>query len=101
MRWFSLKAIDRAPPKDDVDRTGAFAVAADTAWWLAVHKIINEVEAETVKFARDRLKDTNACIAAVGAGEGVALVRQRLIETRQHALSSARQDSQAVKSAWD
>jgi hypothetical protein len=87
---------------DGVDRTGAFAVADDTGWWLGLQQLINKIEAETIVGARNRVKETNECIAAVGAGEGVALVRRRLMETRAYALA---QDAQAKQrgptSAWD
>jgi hypothetical protein len=88
---------------DKLDRTGAFAVANTTAWWLAVMQLLNRVEAETVQGARNRVKDTNSCIAAVGAGEGVALVRQRLIETREYALSQMEQIKRSPEplGPWD
>jgi hypothetical protein len=99
---FCGSARELPPLKDDgIDRTGAFAIGEDTAWWLALHQLLKRLEEETVLGARTRIKDTNECIAAVGAGEGIALVRRRLMETRAYALSQAKQDSQAVKSAWD
>lgn len=73
---------------DGVDRSGAFAIAEDTAWWLALQQLLNSIEAETITGARNRVKETNECIAAVGAGEGVALVRRRLLETRAYALAA-------------
>lgn len=66
--------------------TGALAVADTEPWWIAVHSIIDQAEWETVEGARNRTHDTNKCIAAVGAGEGVALVRQKLMDARNVAL---------------
>lgn len=88
---------------DGTDRAGAFAVAENTAWWVALHQLLNQIEAETVAGARNRVKKTNECIAAVGAGEGVALVRRRLLETRAYALSQEAQLKQrgAPLGAWD
>jgi hypothetical protein len=76
---------------DGIDRTGAFAIAEDTAWWVALHQVLNNVEAETITGARNRVKETNECIAAVGAGEGITLVRRRLMETRAYALAQRAQ----------
>jgi hypothetical protein len=55
-------------------------------WWLAVHQVIDEAERETIQGARNRIQNANACIAAVGAGEGCALVRQKLEDKREIAL---------------
>lgn len=71
------------------DLSGALAVSELEPWWRAVHQAINEVEQETVEAARRYTKSTNECIAAVGAGEGVAMVRLRLIEKRENALRKA------------
>jgi len=73
----------------DKDLSGAFAVADSEPWWRAVHQTINELELETIEAARRYTKSTNECIAAVGAGEGVAMVRLRLIEKRDNALRKA------------
>jgi hypothetical protein len=86
---------------DGIDRTGAFAIAEDTTWWVAVHQILNAVEAETVAGARIRVRETNECIAAVGAGEGITLVRRRLLETRAYALSQRKLTEGVPQSAWD
>jgi hypothetical protein len=74
-------------PADDTLFTGALAVADTEPWWIGVHAIIDQAEWETIEGARRRTKETNACIAAIGAGEGVALVRQKLIEARELALT--------------
>jgi hypothetical protein len=97
IRW-----VNPLPPlKDDgVDRTGAFAVAEDTAWWLALHQILKSVEDECTSGARNKIRDTNQCIAAVGAGEGIALVRRRLMEVRQYALAHSKQRIEEQLGAW-
>lgn len=77
----------RRLPVDEPMFIGALAVADTEPWWTAVHSIIDEAEWETIEGARRRTKDTNACIAAVGAGEGVALVRQKLNHAREIALA--------------
>jgi hypothetical protein len=81
---------------DDVDRVGALAVPDTEAWWLAVHQIVNSVEKETIDSSRKRVANTNLCISDVGAGEGVALVRTRLIEARQLAIQ-VRKDRMELK----
>src|SRR5258708_3513812 len=88
---------------DGIDRSGVFAVDETTAWWLALLQLLDRIEAETVAGARNRVKETNECIAAVGAGEGVALVRRRLLETRAYALSQDAQLRQRGEPlhAWD
>src|SRR4030095_1064187 len=70
----------------DKDLSGAFAVADTEPLWLAIHQTINELEMETIEAERRYTKSTNECIAAVGAGEGVAMVRLRLMEKRENAL---------------
>ncbi len=70
--------------------TAAFAVSDQEAWWVAVNQLIDDLEMEMVVGARNNVANTNICISAVGAGEGVAMVRQRLIETRERALSESR-----------
>lgn len=86
IRWVRASPW-RVPSVPGRDLTGAFAVPNDEPWWLAVHQIINEAEQETVEGARKRTQLTNACIAAVGAGEGVDLVRTKLIDARNIALT--------------
>jgi hypothetical protein len=78
--------------EDGVDRTPALAVPLTEPWWLAVHQILNDAELETIKGAR-RVHtgvNSNATIAAVGASEGVDLVRQKLNEARDYALKLTR-----------
>jgi hypothetical protein len=71
------------------DFTGVFAIPDNESWWLAVHQILDEAEDETVQGARNRTANPNLCIAAVGAGEGIDLVRQKLISKRRLALQHA------------
>jgi hypothetical protein len=71
------------------DFTGVFAIPDNEPWWLALHQILNEAEAETVQGARNLTANPNLCIAAVGAGEGIELVRQKLIDKRRLALQHA------------
>jgi hypothetical protein len=68
------------------DLSGVFAVSDQEPWWLAVNQVLDDLERETAQFARDKVADTNKCISAVGAGEGVAMVRLRLKEIRDFAL---------------
>jgi hypothetical protein len=65
---------------------GPLGVADTEPWWIAVNKIIDQAEWETIEVARRKTPNTNECIAAVGAGEGVHLVRQKLQEAREVAL---------------
>jgi hypothetical protein len=84
VKWFKKK---HAPPETpNTDFTGVFAVTDSEPWWLAVHQVINEAESETVTGARNRTANPHLCIAAVGAGEGIDLVRQKLLDKRQLAL---------------
>jgi len=85
-------------PRGGVLSLGPLAVPDNEPWWITIHQIIDEAELETIQGARRRTKDTNACIAAVGAGEGVALVREKLIQARQLALKG-RQDAKGNESA--
>jgi hypothetical protein len=86
-----LKFLNKIDKVDvpETDFTGVFAIPNNEAWWLAVHQILNEAEAETVAGARNRTANPNLCIAAVGAGEGVELVRQKLLDKRKLALQHA------------
>lgn len=85
----------------DLDRTGAFAVPDFEPWWLAVHQTINEAEAETVTASRmvAVTGDANRCIAAIGAGEGCDLVRQKLIDKRNIALKEVGGNAKGNQSA--
>jgi hypothetical protein len=86
-RFMQLIGYTEAPRvSPDFDYTGVFAIPDNTPWWLAVHQILNEAEAETVQGARNRTANPNLCIAAVGAGEGIDLVRQKLLDRRRIAL---------------
>jgi hypothetical protein len=87
MKWLRRLMAPKVAP--DTDYTGIFAIPNDTPWWLAVHQLLNEAEHETVEGARSRTANPNLCIAAVGAGEGVDLVRQKLIDKRRLALQNA------------
>ena len=78
--------VNRPYQSDQRDMSATFAVSINEPWWIAVHLLLDELERETVQGARNQVTNTNMCISAVGAGEGVAMVRQRLIETRDLAL---------------
>jgi len=80
--WWRKSAVE----VPDRDYSLVFAVPDTEPWWLAVHQVLNEAERETVQGARDRTANPNLCIAAVGAGEGIDLVRQKLIDKRQQSL---------------
>jgi hypothetical protein len=82
--------LNRWMEDHEVDRSAAFAVSDQEAWWLAVHQLINEAEQETIQAARAHTANPNQCIADVGAGEGVALVRQKLLDARELALRDVR-----------
>jgi len=84
--FFARPVAGRVGTAAGQDLSGVFAVSANEPWWLAVHALIDVLEGETIEGARNNVRDTNICISAVGAGEGVAMVRQRLIETREAAL---------------
>jgi hypothetical protein len=90
IRWVRANPW-RVPPVSNRDLTGVFAISADEPWWLAVHHILNEAEQETIDGARKRVQNTNACISAVGAGEGIDLVRTKLNDARSIALSPKRE----------
>lgn len=79
-----------APMLDQLDYSGALAVPDTEPWWLAVNQIVNEAELETIQGARNKLMNTNLCIAAVGAGEGIDLIRTKLKQAREYALTHYR-----------
>ena len=85
--WLPLIGSKDQP---QIDRTGVFAVPNDEPWWLAVHETINEAEAETTVTARRSTLHPYGAIAAVSAGEGCDLVRQKLINKRKIALKEVR-----------
>jgi hypothetical protein len=88
MPW-PFQIIRRKPvARPEAVNLGPLGVADTEPWWIAINLIIDEAEWETIEGARRTTGNTNACIAAVGAGEGVALVRQKLHEARQIALKS-------------
>jgi hypothetical protein len=94
--WKRLLSKITAPKvSPDTDLTGVFAIANDTPWYLAVHQILNEAEKEAMEGAKQRTANPNMCIAAVGAAEGVDLVRQKLLDKRRLALQSANVRSEA------
>jgi hypothetical protein len=68
------------------DLASALAVADTERWWVAVHQILDTIERETVEEARRYTNDPGRCTGAVCAGEAVALVRQRLEQTRAEGL---------------
>ena len=73
------------------DLTGVFAVSDQEPWWLAVDQLLDTLEWETIDATRNNVSNTNLLINAVGAGEGVAMVRQRLWETRREALQKSKE----------
>jgi hypothetical protein len=86
MPW-PFQIIRRKPAaRAETINVGPLGVADTEPWWLAVNQILDEAEWETIEGARKRTPNTNACIAAVGAGEGVALVRDKLKQARDLAL---------------
>jgi hypothetical protein len=80
----AAKHVPSLPPNMNLDLV--FAVADNEPWWLAVLQTLDEAERETVAGARNRTGNPNLCIAAVGAGEGIDLVRNKLIDKRYRAL---------------
>lgn len=87
IRW-ARKYYPQITGEEDL---GTFLAVPEThTLWRAVHQCINEMETETIEAARARTGNPNLCIAAVGAGEGVAMVRMRLIEKRENAITEAK-----------
>jgi hypothetical protein len=62
------------------------------AWWLAVNWILDTAEAETIANARRSTMNTNMVLNAVGAGEGIDLVRTKLHEARAEAIRGKREE---------
>jgi hypothetical protein len=85
-RFLAKIASPKVPP--DQDFSGVFAISDSTPWWLAIHQLLDEAERETIQSARNRTGNPNLCIADVGAGEGVDLVRQKLLDKRRLALQN-------------
>ena len=77
--------------QENRDLTGVFAVSDQEPWWRAVNQLIDTLEWETIEATRNNVGNTNLLINAVGAGEGVAMVRQRLVETRRGALEKLKE----------
>lgn len=75
------------PPRAKETVDGVFAVPDTEPWWTAVHDTINEAEWETIEESRRFTPNTNQCLSSVGAGEGIALVRQKLLDKRRLALT--------------
>jgi hypothetical protein len=90
-------AVPQVP--EGVDYTGVFAVADNTPWWLAIHQVLDEAEKETIVSSRNRTGNPNLCIADVGAGEGIDLVRQKLIDKRRLALQHASNQPSATRAS--
>jgi hypothetical protein len=85
IRWPRVRArVDTSVVGKDM--SGVFAISEFEPWWLALHQTLNELEQETIDAARASTGRPYNCIAAVGASEGVAMVRMRLIEKRANAL---------------
>lgn len=99
IRWLRVKEQGSHAVSEDLDGrdlSSALAVSDKDTFWLAVHQVINEAEQETIEGARNRTAETNKCIAAVGAGEGVCLVRSKLIIKRQTALKVNQMERQGT-----
>jgi hypothetical protein len=88
MPWPFQIVHRRQVTRPEAVNLGPLGVADTEPWWIVVNQIIDKAEWETIDGARRYTEETNRCIAAVGAGEGVALVRQKLHEARQIALKS-------------
>jgi hypothetical protein len=97
--WFCFPANVRRPtpnaqrpmPKlKPAELSSALAVADTERWWLAVHQILDTIEWETIEEARRYTADPERCAGAVCAGEAIALVRQRLKQTRDEGLRGLR-----------
>ena len=72
---------------DSTELLNAFEVPDNAPWWLAVHTVINELEKEMIDKAREKTGVDNVlALSSLDNSYGVALVRQRLIETRNAVL---------------
>ena len=87
IRWLPARTYIKP---DGINRTLSFAVPDREPWWLGVHQTIDEAEAETIVAARKNILQPYGCIAAVASGEGIDLVRQKLIDKRNIALKEGR-----------
>jgi hypothetical protein len=65
---------------------GALAVADTEPWWRAVHQVIDDLEWETIRAARDSTLQPTACVSHVAAGEGLDMLRKRLKSLREQGL---------------
>jgi hypothetical protein len=94
--WFNQRVRQQRSklpqPREQIDYTGALAVPETEAWWRAVHQIIDQAELESIQAARlvHTGPNTNATVAAVGASEGCDLIRTKLNQARQYALTHVR-----------
>jgi len=92
IRWTNRAVATRAMQGDSAQLLAAFAVPDTTAWWRAVNWILDVAEAETVRNARNSTMHTNMVLNAVGAGEGIDLVRTKLKEARENAIHQDRSE---------
>jgi len=97
MKWGEFKRLigytepesEPIPREQKIDRSMMFAVPNDEGWWLAVHQLLDEAEWETIQDARNYVwANPDRSKSAISAGEGIAIFRQKLIDTRNAALQA-------------
>ncbi len=76
------------PQLNQVDLVNAFRVSENEKWWRAVLQLIDEFERETIEASRKYVGNPNMCISAVGGGESLSMLRERLIALREQALAT-------------
>ena len=87
--FFVRTDTEPIPREQKIDRSMAFAVPNNEPWWLAVHQVLDEAEWETIQDARFYVwANPERSKSAISAGEGIALIRQKLIDTRNAALQA-------------
>lgn len=74
------------PPLTPEALRGALAVADDNSLWLAVHQVIDDLEQETIRTARDLTGQPALCAGAVSAGEALAMLRRKLERLRDEGI---------------
>ncbi len=65
---------------------GAFRVAEDTPWFVAVLQEIDALEREMIIESRMFVGDTNECLHAIGGGSALEVLRERLVRRREEAV---------------
>lgn len=68
---------------------GILAVPDTDPWWRAVQQVIDDLEAETIKTARDLTGEPALCATAVAAGEALDMLRRRLCGLREEGIKGA------------